>query len=124
MTVDPVDPVEPRRERVDLDRMMAQGDLTVEVVGLLRHSIDRNSRIQKWSLAVAALVMVILALVVIDNRLQLQHLQQQFCPLVTLQVPRPGEAGSSTQHGKDVERYSRELAARFHCSLSSTSNVR
>jgi hypothetical protein len=100
-----------------VDGLVEQGAVTVTAVDDLRAAIDRNSTVQRWAIGISAFVILVLALVVVDNRLQLQRLQRQFCPLVTLQIPASDGAPPGTQHGRDVTQASIDLARKIRCPI-------
>lgn len=104
-------------EPLDLPALIEQGRLTVAAVDQLRASIDRQARAQTRRTIATVVLVGVLAVVAVDNRLQIDRLQRQFCPLVTASITRPGETPPSTAHGRDVERTARDLAARIGCDI-------
>lgn len=97
--------------------LVEQGTATTVDVRLLTAAVEAQTRSLRWTKFVGILVCFGLALVLLDNRLQVQLLQRRLCPMVTLSIHQPGQAAPSTQRGRDVEAAARALAGSFGCRL-------
>lgn len=97
--------------------LIEQGDSTTEAIRGLTAAVERQARIQRRALWAAALILLAVILVLVDNHRAIRQLQDQLCPLVTLSVTGPGQAPPVTQHGRDVEAAARALAGSFGCTL-------
>ena len=100
-----------------VSKLIAQGTVTVAAVQDLRTAIDRDRRSQDRRALIKLVLFLAVLAVAVDNRLQLWHLQQQLCPIVTATITRPGEAPPVTQHGRDVEATARDLASALGCAI-------
>lgn len=98
-------------------QLIEQGARTIEAVDQLRRSIDLSTRAQRRRTWATWALIGVVVLGVVDNRVQLNTLQRQFCPLVTVNIAGPGQAPPTTQRGRDAEAAARVVAASVGCRL-------
>lgn len=98
-------------------QLIEQGARTIEAVDQLRRSIDLSTRAQRRRTWATWALIGVVVVGVVDNRLQLNELRRQFCPLVVVNIPQPDQAPPITQRGRDIEAAARVLAARIGCDL-------
>lgn len=106
----------------EVEKLVKQGDLTVDSVNLLRRAIDRNTRTWRISIVVGAVLILVLALTLVDARRAIHTLQRQICPIVELSIPKQGDAPPTSQHGRDVIDASERLAKHLHCASGATTD--
>lgn len=97
--------------------LVEQGTATTVDVRLLTAAVRAQTRALRWAVGVGIVIVFGLALVLFDNRMQVQQLQRRLCPMVTLSIHQPGQAPPSTARGRDIEAAARALAGSFGCTL-------
>lgn len=86
-----------------------------EDVGRLRRAFDRRT-LAFIAVAVAVGIAIVVAVrVQAENERRLQQADRRWCPLISVLVPRPGDAPATTPRGRQVAERAADLASKFHC---------
>lgn len=109
------------RPRTPTEQLIDQGDTTVAAVLDLTKAVRANTRRLKWTQALGVVVLVVMALVVLDNHQQINRAKAQICrAVVQLASPNPPPAaGRDGDRGRVIIRSFGGLATDFECSKRS-----
>lgn len=103
-------------------QLLEQGSTTTQAINALTAAVERQARIQRRALWAAAVILLAVLLVLVDNHRAIRALQARLCPLVTLSIHSPGQAPPVTPRGRDMEREAGKLARTFGCTLPAAAN--
>lgn len=96
----------------------AVGELRKEGEGI-RRELRRRTALLAWLFAAGAVILVCCIAaaytVSLNNQAAIEKSNRQWCPMVSLLIPTPGEARASTPRGKDLEANARLLYTTFGC---------
>jgi hypothetical protein len=85
----------------------------------IRQELRRRTTVLAWLFAAGAVILACALLaaytVSLNNQAAIEKSNRQWCPLVGLLIPRPGEARATTPRGQDLEANARALYASFGC---------
>lgn len=101
------------RELVDASEVMKT------VVQGLETAMRYRTQAFRWAVVAFSAVALVLGVVLLDNRLRIDAFQRKLCPMVTVIIPRPGDAvpppGPAGDRGREVIARSTDLAKDFGC---------
>lgn len=96
----------------------AVGNLRSEGAAL-RQEMRRRTNLLGWAFAGGGIILICCIAaaytVSLNNQRAIDQSNRQWCPLVGLLIPTPGEAQATTQRGKDIEENARQLYTKFGC---------
>jgi hypothetical protein len=102
--------------RVSVDQLSAESER-------VRAELKRRTWVLAWLLAggIVVLACAILAAytVSLNNQAAIEKSNRQWCPMVGLLIPTPGEARATTLRGKQLEENARTLYGTFGCGTAS-----
>jgi hypothetical protein len=102
--------------RTSVDQLSAQSRQ-------IRAELKRRTWILGWLLAAGIVVLACAILaaytVSLNNQAAIEKSNRQWCPMVGLLIPGPGEPHASTPRGKDLEENARALYITFGCGTPS-----
>lgn len=85
----------------------------------LRREMRRRTTVLAWLFAAGGIILACALLaaytVSLNNQAAIEKSNRQWCPLVGLLIPTPGEAHATTARGKDIEENARNLYTKFGC---------
>ena len=88
----------------------------------IRQELRRRTTLLAWLFAAGAVILACALLaayqVSLNNQAAIEKSNRQWCPLVGLLIPKPGEAHAATQRGKDLEENARNLYTAFGCGVA------
>lgn len=85
----------------------------------IRQELRRRTTVLAWLFAAGGVILT-LALVAaytvsLNNQSAIEKSNRQWCPMVGLLIPQPGEAHATTPRGKQLEEKARALYIAFGC---------
>lgn len=82
-------------------------------------AMAQRTRLLAWLFAAGGVILACALLaayqVSLNNQAALDKSNRQWCPLVSLLIPKPGDAQATTERGKELEENARSLYTSFGC---------
>lgn len=88
----------------------------------IRRELRRRTTVLAWLFAAGGVLLVCAVAaaytVSLNNQAALEKSNRQWCPLVALLIPKPGQAHAATTRGQELEANARELFTAFGCGIA------
>lgn len=85
----------------------------------IRRELRRRTALLAWAFAGGGILLACALLaaytVSLNNQAAIEKSNRQWCPMVALLIPEPGEARATTPRGQQLEANARELYTAFGC---------
>lgn len=85
----------------------------------IRQELRRRTTVLAWLFAAGGVILACALLaaytVSLNNQAAIEKSNRQWCPLVGLLIPKPGDAQATTPRGKELEENARSLYTSFGC---------